>query len=172
VEIAQLANILVDITQEPGLHKRKREAHLPKTLRPKKKRIRHPITPAQLEVLESLFAQDSTTPELSQRKLIAEEIGMTSRRIQVWFQNKRAKIKKGILSYPKTTPSASASTPVKKRVGSSNRTSSPSNILNLLNVPLNPSQFPRDFAFSSCAQTLGHSEVRPSVSSLISSPGF
>lgn len=48
----------------------------------------------QLRVLEKTF-ETNVRPDASLRKILAEQLGMTPRSVQVWFQNRRAKIKKG-----------------------------------------------------------------------------
>ncbi|KNC99877.1 uncharacterized protein SPPG_05249 [Spizellomyces punctatus DAOM BR117] len=57
---------------------------------PKKKRVRTSTT--QLNVLQQAFAQDPM-PSAAVRTALAEKLGMTSRAVQVWFQNRRAKMK-------------------------------------------------------------------------------
>eukprot|EP01115_Flamella_aegyptia_P011602 TRINITY_DN54_c0_g1_i1.p1 TRINITY_DN54_c0_g1~~TRINITY_DN54_c0_g1_i1.p1 ORF type:complete len:142 (+),score=25.57 TRINITY_DN54_c0_g1_i1:64-489(+) len=59
----------------------------------KRKRKRTRTTPRQLAVLEAIFEQN-TTPNNATRRRLSEELGMNPRRIQIWFQNKRAKLKK------------------------------------------------------------------------------
>jgi len=53
-----------------------------------KKRIR--TTPDQLRLLEKTYEQEKI-PSQSLREELAQKLGMTPRRVQVWFQNKRAK---------------------------------------------------------------------------------
>jgi len=55
-----------------------------------KKRTR--TTPEQLAILIQAFEKNSL-PSPKQRKLISEKTGMSTRAIQVWFQNKRAKLR-------------------------------------------------------------------------------
>ncbi|ORE08864.1 hypothetical protein BCV72DRAFT_224447 [Rhizopus microsporus var. microsporus] len=55
--------------------------------RPKRKRI----TPSQLEVLTSIFERIKT-PNYQLREMTARELNMTNREVQVWFQNRRAKL--------------------------------------------------------------------------------
>ncbi|TFL01596.1 hypothetical protein BDV98DRAFT_62903 [Pterulicium gracile] len=47
---------------------------------------------AQLKVLESVFKSD-TKPNAAMRKELAQQLEMTTRGVQVWFQNRRAKEK-------------------------------------------------------------------------------
>lgn len=46
----------------------------------------------QLEVLEKTF-ETNVKPDATLRKALATKLGMTPRSVQVWFQNKRAKVK-------------------------------------------------------------------------------
>ncbi|OAG29336.1 hypothetical protein NEDG_01409 [Nematocida displodere] len=46
----------------------------------------------QLEVLEKTF-ETNIKPDAALRKALAGKLGMTPRSVQVWFQNKRAKVK-------------------------------------------------------------------------------
>lgn len=50
-------------------------------------------TSAQLALLERHFASD-TLPSNDTRAALAERLGMSPRRVQIWFQNKRAKNKR------------------------------------------------------------------------------
>eukprot|EP00866_Antonospora_locustae_P000562 jgi/Antlo1/562/2325 len=56
-------------------------------------RHRKKTTRQQLEVLERTF-ETNIRPDTQMRKMLAEQLGMTPRSIQVWFQNRRAKEKK------------------------------------------------------------------------------
>ncbi|EJW04114.1 hypothetical protein EDEG_01594 [Edhazardia aedis USNM 41457] len=47
----------------------------------------------QLRVLEKTF-ETNVRPDANLRKILGEQLGMTPRSVQVWFQNRRAKIKK------------------------------------------------------------------------------
>jgi len=59
----------------------------------KKKRQR--TSPDQLAILEQIFQTDKM-PSQQTRVQLADQLGMSSRRVQIWFQNKRAKVKRGI----------------------------------------------------------------------------
>ncbi|EOB13276.1 Homeobox protein HD-10 [Nosema bombycis CQ1] len=50
-------------------------------------------TKAQLRVLEKTY-ETCPRPDSALRKKLGEQLGMTPRSVQVWFQNRRAKIKK------------------------------------------------------------------------------
>jgi len=58
----------------------------------KKKRQR--TSPEQLAILEQIFETDKM-PSQQIRTRLANQLGMSSRRVQIWFQNKRAKVKRG-----------------------------------------------------------------------------
>eukprot|EP01088_Endostelium_zonatum_P020060 TRINITY_DN7217_c0_g1_i1.p1 TRINITY_DN7217_c0_g1~~TRINITY_DN7217_c0_g1_i1.p1 ORF type:complete len:326 (+),score=111.98 TRINITY_DN7217_c0_g1_i1:157-1134(+) len=59
--------------------------------KPKKKRRR--LTNEQLATLESIFDKD-TMPSTQVRNQLADNLDMTPRSVQIWFQNKRAKLKR------------------------------------------------------------------------------
>lgn len=58
---------------------------------PTQKRKRQRTSPEQLDLLEQLF-QTNTTPNQQMRLQLESDLGMSARRIQIWFQNKRAKV--------------------------------------------------------------------------------
>jgi len=59
----------------------------------KKKRQR--TSPDQLAILEQIFTTDKM-PNQQTRVHLADQLGMSSRRVQIWFQNKRAKVKRSV----------------------------------------------------------------------------
>ena len=61
--------------------------------RPKFRRSRTIFSPEQLEILEEQFTKYKY-PDVKHRHLIAEEVGLSDERVQVWFQNRRAKNKR------------------------------------------------------------------------------
>uniref|UniRef100_A0A6B2LNZ6 Homeobox domain-containing protein n=1 Tax=Arcella intermedia TaxID=1963864 RepID=A0A6B2LNZ6_9EUKA len=76
--------------------KRKRKADSadsPKTSKNGQPKKRQRTTPEQLEVLEKVYEREKL-PGLDLRKELAQKLSMTPRRVQVWFQNKRAKEKR------------------------------------------------------------------------------
>ncbi|CAF4143596.1 unnamed protein product [Rotaria sp. Silwood2] len=70
---------------------------------PEKKGARTTIKPQQLEVLCKAF-ESCSKPNKTQREQLVAETGLTLRVIQVWFQNKRSKERKGKPSKEKDTP--------------------------------------------------------------------
>eukprot|EP01129_Flabellula_baltica_P013398 TRINITY_DN61_c0_g1_i2.p1 TRINITY_DN61_c0_g1~~TRINITY_DN61_c0_g1_i2.p1 ORF type:complete len:180 (-),score=48.30 TRINITY_DN61_c0_g1_i2:105-644(-) len=69
------------------------------------KKKRHRTTPEQLRVLESTFLVEKT-PDIHLRKKLASQLDMTPRRVQVWFQNKRAKVKREMKKRENDAPSS------------------------------------------------------------------
>lgn len=69
---------------------------------PEKKSGRTTIKPQQLEILCKSF-ETCSKPNKTQREQIANETGLNIRVIQVWFQNKRSKERKGKISKEKET---------------------------------------------------------------------
>lgn len=62
-------------------------------LRAIQKKKRQRTTPEQLGVLEKYFLTDQM-PSHQNRIELARKLGMSTRRVQIWFQNKRAKLKR------------------------------------------------------------------------------
>jgi len=87
----------VEISEEEsevyGSHKRKNNYDLSTINEVSQPRKRQRTTPEQLEVLEKVY-ENEKLPNSDLRKELAVQLGMTPRRVQVWFQNKRAKEKR------------------------------------------------------------------------------
>ncbi|KAJ7128437.1 Homeodomain-like protein, partial [Mycena epipterygia] len=60
---------------------------------PNKVKHRKRTTTTQLKILEGIFMRE-TKPNAALRIYLAEQLNMTARDVQVWFQNRRAKKKK------------------------------------------------------------------------------
>jgi len=86
-EVMLLAMILLQ------LHGVKFPGGFPDDQHNKKKRQR--TSPDQLAILEQIFQTDKM-PSQQTRVQLADQLGMSSRRVQIWFQNKRAKVKRGV----------------------------------------------------------------------------
>ncbi|XP_078496739.1 zinc finger homeobox protein 2 [Lissotriton helveticus] len=71
---------------------------------PKDKRLRTTILPEQLEILHRWYMQDSN-PTRKMLDRISEEVSLKKRVVQVWFQNTRARERKG--QFRCTAPTAS-----------------------------------------------------------------
>ncbi|KAM4708778.1 zinc finger homeobox protein 2 [Discoglossus pictus] len=72
---------------------------------PRDKRLRTTILPEQLDILHRWYLQDSN-PTRSTLERISLEVGLKKRVVQVWFQNTRARERKG--QYRGVTPLASS----------------------------------------------------------------
>ncbi|XP_037358988.1 zinc finger homeobox protein 2 [Talpa occidentalis] len=79
---------------------------------PRDKRLRTTILPEQLEVLYRWYMQDSN-PTRKMLDCISEEVGLKKRVVQVWFQNTRARERKGqFRSTPGGVPNPAVKPPV------------------------------------------------------------
>jgi len=91
-EIVAHASILLNFGKmEEWSMEEEEEEDLPMEYHPRKKRQK--TTPEQLLILEEAFQTDKL-PSPCVRSKLARHLGMSPRRVQIWFQNKRAKEKK------------------------------------------------------------------------------
>ena len=65
-------------------------------------KVRHRTTQEELEVLEAVWRQ-THMPSSKVRQELAERLNMTVRRVQIWFQNRRAKLRKRQLQQQQLT---------------------------------------------------------------------
>eukprot|EP01089_Gocevia_fonbrunei_P002582 TRINITY_DN1251_c0_g2_i2.p1 TRINITY_DN1251_c0_g2~~TRINITY_DN1251_c0_g2_i2.p1 ORF type:complete len:274 (-),score=41.40 TRINITY_DN1251_c0_g2_i2:393-1214(-) len=89
-EEEHIAGILTGLQER----KRKRKAHSEPSLQPRKKRRRY--TNEQVAVLDKSF-EKYTNPNRQLRISLAEQLNLVPRQVQVWFQNKRAKLKQNVM---------------------------------------------------------------------------
>ncbi|XP_042845362.1 zinc finger homeobox protein 2 isoform X3 [Panthera tigris] len=79
---------------------------------PRDKRLRTTILPEQLEILYRWYMQDSN-PTRKMLDCISEEVGLKKRVVQVWFQNTRARERKGqFRSTPGGVPNSAVKPPI------------------------------------------------------------
>ena len=69
------------------------ELPISKSERSSLKKRRQRVNKEQLDVLEQYFTRDRM-PSQQIRMELAKQLGMSTRRVQIWFQNKRAKLKR------------------------------------------------------------------------------
>ncbi|KAH7927244.1 hypothetical protein BV22DRAFT_1111180 [Leucogyrophana mollusca] len=131
-----------------------------KSSAPKKPRHRH--SPAQLAALNELFDKNDH-PSLDDRSELAEKLGMETKTVNAWFQNKRASTKKrnkGTAPASSNDPASNASpSDAPSQKGAKGSSSTSPSIPNLLNSPHTPGRS----SGSHTRQT--HSRSHPSSSS-------
>jgi len=101
-EVMLLAMILLQ------LHGVKFPGGFPDPLQHHNKKKRQRTSPDQLAILEQIFQTDKM-PSQQTRVQLADQLGMSSRRVQIWFQNKRAKVKRGVSKSGEIGPQGSLS---------------------------------------------------------------
>ncbi|KAL3275717.1 hypothetical protein HHI36_020465 [Cryptolaemus montrouzieri] len=74
------------------------------------KRYRTQMSSVQVKIMKSLFG-DYNTPTMAECEMLGREIGLPKRVVQVWFQNARAKEKKGKIALQKVLGPESESNP-------------------------------------------------------------
>jgi hypothetical protein len=77
---------------------------------------RHRVPPEHLQVLEEVFAAEPF-PHAEAKNELALRLGMTKRSITIWFQNKRARLKRNDEEMSPSSSSASARSPAKSDTG-------------------------------------------------------
>ncbi|KAH7886210.1 homeodomain transcription factor [Phlebopus sp. FC_14] len=101
--------------------------------KPTTKKPRHRHSPAQLAALNELFDKNEH-PSLDERSELAEKLGMETKTVNAWFQNKRASTKKRNKGAPSDPSSATSPLePPEKNPKASPPSNLPS-IANLLNT--------------------------------------
>ncbi|KAK7692980.1 hypothetical protein QCA50_004621 [Cerrena zonata] len=140
---------------------------------PNEVKHRKRTTRSQLKVLEDVYSYD-TKPNASLRKKLAEELGMTPRGVQVWFQNRRAKTKsqarkaeqggkKEDENSPPPKPDVNGSTNTSE--SSSSSSSSPASSLSIHRTSISSASSVEDEASSSPTDALAAADDAQSVSS-------
>ncbi|GAA6010379.1 hypothetical protein JCM11491_006295 [Sporobolomyces phaffii] len=109
-------------------------------------RIKHRrrTSPPQLKILEHHF-ELNPKPDVTVRKSLAEQLDMTPREVQVWFQNRRAKVKKLKERADRETASSSRD---RNSPPSTHYDQSP-NPLAASELPIPPNAFPGSQSFAS-----------------------
>jgi hypothetical protein len=131
----------------------------------KKKRQR--TSPDQLAILETIFQTDKM-PSQQTRVQLADQLGMSSRRVQIWFQNKRAKVKRGSLG--KSSDGVPQPDSPQLDIEREGMSLSSSSCLSEPSSPLVPESFngsPSLPSFSSSSPALSLSNMPPSPSSAV-----
>ncbi|EIW78020.1 hypothetical protein CONPUDRAFT_157187 [Coniophora puteana RWD-64-598 SS2] len=96
---------MADVETEPEKGQQSEPSNAPAAPAPKKKRTRTLTTPHQSAVLHALLAQ-SRFPTTAMREQVGRQIGLSARKVQIWFQNQRQKARRpqGDKSAPLSRP--------------------------------------------------------------------
>ncbi|GAA5901372.1 hypothetical protein JCM6882_007759 [Rhodosporidiobolus microsporus] len=118
---------------------------------PFKIKHRRRTSPPQLKILEYHFEINSK-PDVTLRKALSEQLDMTPREVQVWFQNRRAKVKKLREKAEREAAAAAEEAARKGEVYDPNAAAA----VTALNAPANELPIPPSFApsFQPAARTI------------------
>jgi len=138
---------------------------------PSKKRQR--TSPEQLDILEKIFRTDQM-PSHQTRLELADKLGMSARRVQIWFQNKRAKLKRINKDGVTKSPSSPSSPPQDPLLSPKDKQKSPKAqvipslpFINFSNG-VTPTNLNQIFPFS--AETTHHFNFQPLITKHLSEP--
>ncbi|EGN93170.1 hypothetical protein SERLA73DRAFT_163673 [Serpula lacrymans var. lacrymans S7.3] len=96
------------------------------------KKPRHRHSPAQLAALNELFDRNEH-PSLDDRSSLADKLGMETKTVNAWFQNKRASTKKRNKTNPHPPPSSQVQNTPSEQDGTSSTSTNLPSISTLLN---------------------------------------
>ncbi|XP_022107915.1 homeobox protein MIXL1-like [Acanthaster planci] len=96
-----------------------------------RRRARTNYTPEQLSGLEALF-EETQYPGIDERERLADSVDLSEARVQVWFQNRRARLRRkerdsqGSASSPESASTKASVTPIRPVKTAKNSSSRPS----------------------------------------------